>query len=147
MLKKHPILSMLSLLFIFVVSSVVLFPEKFFPSLTPTYVETIQSNWNVTLPTANKLVYLLDNRTGSHGDGEAITELYYANSSDLNTIKAISNDWVYGEQFDINVLPDSVQNLLGDVDDQALYLVLKEDMDYLIIKLEDDKATLVESYI
>lgn len=127
--------------------SVALFPEKFFPSLTPTYVETIQSNWSVTLPNPNKLVYLLDNRTGSHGDGEAITELYYANSTDLDAIKAISSDWVGGEQFDISTLPDSIQNLLAEVDDQALYLLLQEDMNYLIIKLEDDKATLVESYI
>ena len=147
MFKKHPIFSIVSLILILGIGSVVLFPEKFFPSLFPTYLETVQTNWNLTLPTPDKTVYVLDTRGGPHGDGEAITELYYTNPNDLETIKALSPNWVDGEHFDTSKLPEDVRDLLGEVDDEAQYILFHEDLDHLILKLEEGKLTLIESFI
>lgn len=147
MFKKHPIFSIVSLILIIGIGSVVLFPEKFFPSLIPTYLETVQTNWKLTLPNPDKTVYLLDNREGPHGDGEAITELYYTNPNDLETIKALSPNWVDGEHFDTSKLPEDVRDLLGEVDDEAQYILLYEDLNHLILKLEEGKLTLIESFI
>ena len=138
---------------ILIVGYLFLYPEKWIPllvpSLYPTFIETIDSNWNVILPIPNSEKKIMSDR-GSHGDGDAITELYYETSMDIQQIKALSNSWVSGEKFNINEFPSWVQDLIRSesLDKGADYFFLeKNGQDFIIFTLNGNKLTIYESYI
>ncbi|WP_017187293.1 hypothetical protein [Alkalibacillus haloalkaliphilus] len=134
--------------FVLIVGYIMAFPKWLFPSLYPTYIETIESNWNLVLPIPDSEETLYDTRGGFHGDGDAITELHYYEATDIKQIKALSNDWNSGEDLEIRYFPNRVQDLLKKIDDDASYLFLQGDrFDYIILKLKDEKLTIYESYI
>ncbi|CAM5221268.1 hypothetical protein UACE39S_05250 [Ureibacillus acetophenoni] len=113
--KWRLIRSTLILGLIIIVGYLFINPDKWIPllnpSLSPTFLETIESNWNVTLPNPDREEKIFSNR-GSHGDGNAITELHYETSTDIQEIKALSNSWISGEDFNINEFPNWVQDLM-----------------------------------
>lgn len=46
-----------------------MWPERWAPSLYPTYIETIDSNWNVSLPIPDSKKGIYSSRFDFHGDG------------------------------------------------------------------------------
>lgn len=117
--------------------------------LYPTYIKTIETNWDITLPIPESEKNIYSNR-GFHGDGDAITELLYENAADIQKIKDLSNSWVSGEEFNINEFPSWVQDLMKmeSIDMGAHYLFLqKNSSDFIIFKFNGTKLTIYESYI
>lgn len=151
--KWRLIFSSLILGLIIIVGYLFLNPEKWIPllvpSLYPTFIETVESKWNVTLPIPNREKDIFFDR-GFHGDGNSITELHYESATDLQQIKAQSNNWVSGEKFNINEFPSWVQDLIRSesLDKGADYFFLeKNGQDFIIFKLNGNKLTIYESYI
>ena len=147
LLKKRTIFSTVILSFVLFLGYLLTFPQWIFPSLYPTYVETIESNWGLSLPIPDSEIDIFNSRGGFHGDGDAITELHYSNRSDLEKIKALSNEWRIGEKFERESFPASVRSLIKEIDNDASYFFLqKSDFDYVILKLKDNTLTIFESY-
>ena len=121
-----------------------MFPERWTPSLNPTYIETI---WNLSLPIPDSEKDIYSSRVDFHGDGDAITELQYDNPMDIQKIKDLSNDWVSGEEFNIAELPNGVRELIIDIDKSSSYFYLQDSYDYIFLKLNGNKLTIYESYI
>ncbi|MGN7477256.1 hypothetical protein ACTHOQ_05315 [Solibacillus silvestris] len=148
MFKKQRIFMVVIMGFILVAGYVLTFPQWLFPGLYPTFVETIESNWGLSLPPPEKEVDIYNDRGGFHGDGDAITELYYNNESDVELIKALSKEWVSGEKFETESLPERVLSLIKETDKDASYFFLQESgFDYIILELKGNKVTIFESYI
>ena len=127
---------------------IIMLPERWAPSLYPTYIETIEANWNLSLPIPDGEKDIYSSRDGSHGDGDAITELHYDNPMDIQKIKDLSNSWVSGEKLNINELPNWVRELIRDIDKSSSYFYLhKDSYDYIFFKLNGNKLTIYESYI
>lgn len=124
-----------------------MWPERWAPSLYPTYIETIDSNWNLSLPIPDSEKDIYSSRVDFHGDGEAITELLYDNPMDIQKIKDLSNNWVSGEELNITELPSGVQELIRDIDKSSNYFYLQNSYDYIFFKLNGNKLTIYESYI
>ena len=138
---------------ILIIGYLIMNPDRWlpsiYPSLFPTYIDTIEANWNVTLPIPNSEKNIYSNR-GSHGDGDAITELLYEIPTDIQKIKDLSNSWVIGEELRINEFPNWVQDLMRteSIDMDADYFFLQRDSrDFIIFKLNGNKLTIYESYI
>jgi len=152
--KWRLILSSLIVGVILIVGYLIMNPEKWlpslFPSLHPTYIETIQLYWDVALPIPDSEKDIYSSRNGSHGDGDAITELHYEQPKDIRKIWDLSNRWVSGEEFSINEFPSWVQDLMRmeSIDKGADYFFLQKDShDFIIFKLNGNKLTIYESYI
>lgn len=147
-MKKKQITFFTIVVFIVVIGYIMAFPERLFPNLYPTYIETIESNWNLSLPIPDSENTIYNARDGSHGDGDAITELQYNDGTDIERIKGLSNDWVSGEEFKISEFPTWVQDLIKNIDNDASYFFLQDDgFDYIIFELKGNKLTIYESYI
>ena len=130
-----------------IIGSIIMFPERWAPSLYPTYIETIEANWNLSLPIPDSEKDIYSSR-GSHGDGDAITELHYNNPMDIQKIKELSNYWVSGEELNITEIPSGVQELIRDIDKSSSYFYLhKNSYDYIFFKLNGNMLTIYESYI
>ncbi len=132
--------------FILVIGYILTFPQWLFPSLYPTYVETIKSIWNLSLPIPESEIKIYNTRDGSHGDGDAITELHYNSETDIEHIKTLSNDWISGEKFKIGSLPDWVQKLIKIDIDARYFFLQKNDFDYIILERKGNKLIIYESY-
>ena len=148
--KWRLILSSLIVGVILIVGYLIMNPEKWLPSLYRTYIETIELNWDVTLPIPVSEKDIYSSRNGSHGDGDAITELLYDVPMDIQKIKDLSNSWVSGEELRINEFPNWVQDLLRteSIDKDADYFFIQKDSrDFIIFKLNGNKLTIYESYI
>lgn len=130
-----------------IIGSIIMFPERWTPSLNPTYIETIEANWNLSLPIPDSEKDIYSSRVDFHGDGDAITELQYDNPMDIQKIKDLSNDWVSGEEFNIAELPNGVRELIIDIDKSSSYFYLQDSYDYIFLKLNGNKLTIYESYI
>lgn len=147
MRKKQSIFLIVIMGFILVVGYLITFPQWLFPSLYPTFVETIESNWDLSLPIPEREIDIYNSRDGSHGDGDAITELHYNSDSDIEQIKTLSNEWISGEEFETGSFPEWVRSLIKEIDNDANYFFLqKSDFDYIILELKDKKVTIFESY-
>ena len=146
MLKKRPIFLIIIMCFFLGIGYVFLFPEKVFKFESPTFLETVEGNWGLSLPVPDKEVYLFSSRDGSHGDGDAIHELHYNNSADIEQIKALSNEWIIGEEFDKEIFPEWVRTLIK-IDKDASYFYLHKRDDYIIFELKDNKLKIYESYM
>ena len=94
-------------------------PKWLFPSLYPTYIETLETNWDLALPNPVSKETKFNSRSGFHGDGDAITELHYENDEDIKYIKSLLNDWISSDELDINQYPDRVQALIKLFDEDA----------------------------
>ena len=145
MLKKRPIFLIIIMCFILMIGYVFIFPEKFFES--PTFLETIEANWGLSLPNPDKELYLMSSRDGSHGDGDAIHELYYNNSADIEQIKALSNEWISDEEFDKGIFPEWVRSLIKIDKDASYFYLQKYESDYIIFELKGNKLKIYESYM
>ena len=147
MLKKRPIFFIIIMSFILMIGYVFLFPEKVFKFEFPTYLESVEGNWGLSLPVPDKEVSLFSSRSGPHGEGDAIHELYYNNSADIEKIKALSNEWIIGEEFDKEIFPEWVRILIK-IDKDASYFYLQEyESDYIIFELKGNKLKIYESYM
>src|SRR5690606_35014638 len=62
---------------IILIGYIMTFPKWLFPNLYPTYIETIERNWGISLPVPDNKETIYNTRGGFHGDGEAITVLVY----------------------------------------------------------------------
>ena len=146
MQKKRPFFLIVIVSSILVMGYLITVPKWLFPSLYPTYIETIESNWNLTLPIPENEVDIHNSR-GSRGDGDAITELHY-DESDIEKIKALSNEWISGEVFETGSFSEEVRSLINEIDNDARYFSLQKSVsDYIIVKLKGNKVTIYESYI
>lgn len=135
---------------IMLIAYIMTFPKWLFPHLYPTYIETIERNWGISLPEPDNKETFYNTRGGLFGDGEAITVLVYKQSSDIQYIKDISDSWVSGEEF-IEEIPswmrNSVQDIMKEIDNDAKYFYLRKDLtDYVIFKLKGNELTIYESY-
>ncbi|MDV2582931.1 hypothetical protein [Alkalibacillus haloalkaliphilus] len=146
--KRKVILITIIVVFILIVGYIMTFPKWLFPSLYPTYIETIESNWNIVLPIPDSEDTLYDTRGGFQGDGDAITELQYYDATNIEHIRALSNNWISGEDFKNKNFPIRVQDLLKNIDHDASYFFVEDDrFNYIILKLKGEKLTIYESYI
>lgn len=122
--------------------------NRWLSSLGPTYTEAIESNWDVRLPTPDSINYVLSNR-GWQGDGEAIAELYYEQSVNIQEINELSEKWVSGEEFVNEQLPNWVESLVNseNIEIDAKYFYMKTNgNDYIVFKLNGHKLTVYETY-
>ncbi|MEK4029453.1 hypothetical protein MKZ02_13075 [Pseudobacillus sp. FSL P4-0506] len=135
--------------FLLIIGAILVFPEWVFPELSPTYVQTLETNWGLLLPPPNK-ERVIKNTREFHGDGDAITELQYQQASDIQSIKHLSASWISGKKFKElkNQFPVWVSDLLTEVDNEAIYFYLrKAGSDYIVFELKGNKVTIYESYI
>ena len=146
MLKKRSIFIVIIMCIIIGIGYIFIFPEKVFKFEFPTFLETLEANWGISLPNPDKEVYLLSSRDGSHGDGDAIHELHFNNSADIEQIKALSNEWIIGEEFNKEIFPEWVRTLIK-IDKDAGYFYLQKHDDYIIFELKDNTLKIYESYI
>ena len=147
MLKKRSIFIVIIMCIMLGIGYVFIFPEKVFKFEYPTFLETLEANWGLSLPNPDKEVYLLSSRDGSHGDGDAIHELHFNNSADIEQIKALSNEWITGEAFDKGLFPEWVRSLIKIDTDASYFYLQKSELDYIIFELKDNKLKIYESYI
>ncbi|MGE7604674.1 hypothetical protein ACQKL5_19725 [Peribacillus sp. NPDC097675] len=130
-----------------ILGSIIMLPERWAPSLYPTYIETIEANWNLSLPIPDSEKDIYSSRVDFHGDGEAITELLYDKPMDIQKIKDLSNNWVSGEEFNITELPTGVQELIREIDKSSSYFYLQDSYNFIFFELNGNKLTIYESYI
>ena len=126
MLKKRSIFIVIIMCIILGIGYVFIFPEKVFKFEFPTFLETLEANWGLSLPNPDKELYLFSSRDGSHGDGDAIHELYFYNSTDIEQIKGLSNEWIIGEEFDKEIFPEWVRALIKIDKDASDFYFLDE---------------------
>ena len=142
--KWKIIISLVIIAVLLIIGYVMTFPKWLFP----TYIETIESNWDISLPNPDSKKYILDSRGGFHGDGDAITELQYNHATDIQHIKGLTDKWVSGEKFEIKKFPTWVQDLIKNIDKDAWYFYLQESKsDYIIFELKGNKLIIYESYL
>lgn len=141
---------MLSVIIGLIIASVIIvFPNKFFPNLFPTYIQTIKANWGISLPKPTHITTIKNSRGGMQGDGTAITELQYKNQNDIQSIKNSSNSWVNFDTFikEKNKFNPPMQKLLNNIDKNARYFYLKKNgTDYVVFQLQGHTLIVYESY-
>lgn len=150
MKKWRPFLfSTFSAVILLIIGTFIFYPERFFPDASLTYAESIKTNWGLTIPDPDQETTIKNERF-AHGDGETITELYYEKSTDLQSIKNLSNSWMTGKEFEEKKkdLPPWIDDLIKEVNSETSYFYFKKDHnDYLILELRGNNVTVYESYI
>lgn len=146
--KWKIIISTIVVVCLFMLGGFIVFSNWFFSNLFPAYIETIELNWDVSLPPPNHKKTIESPRGGFHGDGDAITELQYDQAKDIENIKELSDSWINGKMLEAALFPDRIGELLSDVDHEAEYFYLKKNgTDYIIFELKGKKLTIYESYL
>ncbi|MDQ0233275.1 hypothetical protein [Metabacillus malikii] len=147
--KRKMAFASIILVFLFIFGYITTLPEWLFPNVYPTYIETIETNWNVTLPMPDHEKILYNTRVNSfHGDGESITELHYENPTTLQAIEKLAESWHRVDETTLKAFPEGVQELIKKRDKSASYFYLEEDgFDYIIFGIKGNKVTIYESYI